>query len=411
MANVLFISHADLNCGVHQFGTDLAEALRIPGRHRFTYAECTGPKDLLAAYAAHRPDVVIFNWHQLTLPWLTDVLIWKSGATNVAIVHEITNEIADEQVTSVFDYSIAADPTLRTTNADFFATGRLIPAYRPQTRAPSRTTVGSFGFATPGKNFKQLVAMVNAQFDDCAIRLHIPPSHFCDPTGEAARAIAAECREQITKPGISLEIGHDFFTREELIEFLAGNSLNAFLYTEQGGRGISSAVDFALSAGRPIALSRTSMFRHLTEVTPSPFVEDSTLPEILAHGFSPFQRFRDAWTAGAIRERYDLIVDTVVTRQRLDVLNGRIVHLGTMSRDARNLRTQLSEIESKLQRTEAVQAANLAWQDDVVRQLLTRIGELETAEQARRQRRFPFRHPVKWLSRLLKDTHRFGTLR
>src|SRR5262249_15269538 len=160
----------------------------------------------------------------------------------------------------------------------FSSTGRLIPKGPPARPAPDRVTVGSFGFATPGKGFEALVALAQETFDDCCIRLHLPSSDFCDADGALARDLAGRCRSLLPKRGVDFVIDHGFCDREHPIEFLGGISFTVFLYEPQDGRGISSAVDFALAARRPIALRRTGMFRHLFGVTPSVFVEDNPLP-------------------------------------------------------------------------------------------------------------------------------------
>jgi SAM-dependent methyltransferase len=84
----------------------------------------------------------------------------------------------------------------------------------------------------------------------------------------------------VTKPDIDLVITHDFLDDSGLVRFLAGNTVNAFLYEDQKARGISSCTDYAVASGRPLAISRSSMFRNLHEVNPSICIEDCSLQAI-----------------------------------------------------------------------------------------------------------------------------------
>lgn len=150
-------------------------------------------------------------------------------------------------VNTLFDFYIAADPTLLLRNPIVYKTGRLIPAYHNTFITPSTLTVGSFGFGTPNKGFEKIIATVQNEFDEAIIRLNIPAADFGDPQGENARRIAENCRQLIHKKGISLQVTHDFMDNDQVLNFLAQNSINVFLYEDTKGRGLASAIDFALA--------------------------------------------------------------------------------------------------------------------------------------------------------------------
>jgi hypothetical protein len=50
------------------------------------------------------------------------------------------------------------------------------------------------------------------------------------------------------------------------------------------GRGLSSSIDYALASRRPIGISRCDMFRHLTDVSSSIFVDENTIQELIDKG-------------------------------------------------------------------------------------------------------------------------------
>jgi hypothetical protein len=206
---------------------------------------------------------------------------------------------------------ITHDPDLKTSNRKFFRAPRPLPRYTPTSVPPSGgpIRIGSFGFAAPDKGFQQLVEMAQSSFESCVIRLHIPFWDFGDSTGDMARRLVQECRSAIKRPGVSIEALHDFLPKEQLLESLATNHINVLLYDpDRGGGGISSASDLALAAGRPIALRRSKMFRHFAGASPSIFVDDSTLPEILDRGTAPLEPFARSWSQEALVASYEVIL-------------------------------------------------------------------------------------------------------
>ncbi len=146
-----------------------------------------------------------------------------------------------------------------------------------------------------------MVRAVQQEFDEATIRLHIPISPFMDPQGKQAVEIADRCRALVVKPGVELIVTHEFLSQQEMLDFLAQNSLNAFFYAENTGRGLSSVVDMALAVDRPLALTKSLMFRHLFDARPSIFVEDRSLRDIMASGIEPLLGFKSEWTAENLR--------------------------------------------------------------------------------------------------------------
>lgn len=309
---VLFVSHKASQCGVYQFGLHVAEALKASRKYRFTYVECGAVSEYTAALDHHAPVAVIVNYHSATMPWLNWRVLGQWPGPKIGIMHEVTQELADAATDDLFAFHIAPDPTLLLRNPIVFKTGRLVPRYQNQHAAPAVPTIGSFGFGTPGKGFERLIAETQNAFDSAVIRLNIPSSSFFDVDGSRARAIAAHCRALVGKPGIQLELHHDFLSEEQLLDFLGQNSLNAFFYDYQSGRGLASAIDFALAVQRPIAITKSSMFRHIFGVSPPITIEASPLSDILARGFMPLERCAAEWTHENLVWDYERIVDAVL---------------------------------------------------------------------------------------------------
>ena len=280
--NILFVSHKEKHCGVHDFGISIAEALKKSEKYSFVYAECSSPQEFWQLAEAVTPAAIIYNYYPSTLPWLNREVIRKFNVPHLGIMHEVSREAADSADNHLFDFHIAPDPTLVTNNPIVFKTGRLIPTYTNSFPVPTITTIGSFGFATAGKGFERLMIAVQEEFDEAIIRLHIPFGDFADSNAENMVKL---CRKLLVKRGIRLITNHEFLSKTQLLDFLAQNTLNAFFYEHGNGRGISSVVENALAVRRPMAITRSNMFRHVLSDNPftattSICIEPATEPEL-----------------------------------------------------------------------------------------------------------------------------------
>ena len=328
---VLFVSHAEKRCGVYQYGFNIANALRKSTKYSFEYLECSNSDDLINGVTNIKPSAIIYNYYPTTLPWLNKNIISKIQVPHLGIIHEVTQSVADSLYNELFDYHIAPDPTLLLKNSIVFKTGRLIPDYINTFESRQIPTIGSFGFGLQGKGFEQLIANVQQEYNEAEIRLHIPFAAFGDPDGEKALTIARYCQSLVVKTGIKLSITHAFLSQDELLNFLAKNTLNAFFYEKNDGRGISSVIDYALAVQRPIAITRSTMFRHILGASPSICIEDSTLKEIIANGITPLKYFCKDWNEINLIWDYERIIDQVLnaplSKKGATSFKGKIRHL------------------------------------------------------------------------------------
>jgi hypothetical protein len=228
-------------------------------------------------------------------------------------MHEFTQKIADGADSDVFDYHLCQDPDMIINNPCVLKTKQLVYPYTNITPLPETPTIGSFGFGTPGKGFDRLVEQVQKEFDTAIIRINLPFNDVVDINGTThAIPTAKKCREKLYKPGVILEITHTFFTEPQLLDFLAGNTINCFLYDTKMSLGISGPGLHALAVHRPMAITRCGMFRHLLKASPSICIEDSSLKEIIANGLAPLEVFYKEWSEEEFIKDYEMILDRVV---------------------------------------------------------------------------------------------------
>jgi len=324
MNNVLFVSNPGPRCGVHQFGKATAAALTKSKRFNFIYLECsdvTGSAKYLDALQRFKPVAVIYNWHPQTMCWLSEHLLDEVNRLlphlkHGGIVHDEPPPI--RQLCAI----IHCDPTFRE-RGRHFKVGRLLPPYIPKREAPANI-VGSFGFAFENKGFPRLVEKVNAEFEAATIRLHIPYAQYGDADGQRARKILEDCLQH-AKEGIVIQASHHFMEPYELLDWLAGNTINCFFYDRLEGRGISSVLDFAIAARRPVAITNSCMFRHVVEAHPTILIEQTSLRQIIANGIKPLEPFYRMWTEESVIRDYESVVNSMLRRNEYNLVANRVL--------------------------------------------------------------------------------------
>lgn len=314
---VLFVNHTEEHCGIHQYGVNISEALQKSSLYAFAYAECSSEAELQEAVAASNPAAIIYNYYPATMPWLTSQMTRRYAVPQLGMMHEVTQEAADEATREMFDYHLGPDPTLIENNPYVFKTRRLIPPYINYKFIPDVVTIGTFGFRSEDKGFERLIHAVQHEFDEARIVMNVPMNDFVGTTiQEDVLARIQFSKEHLLKPGIEVVITNDFLTRRELLDFLASNTLNAFFYNPHKRLGISSTIEHALAVQRPIAITRCDMFRHVYSASPSICIEDSSLKQIIQNGIAPLVPFYNEWSEANFIMDYERILDAVLIKSR-----------------------------------------------------------------------------------------------
>lgn len=310
---ILIVSSKKKRCGIGQYGLNIAEALQKSSLYSFIYTGCSNPWELKKATARLTPAAIIYNYYPATMPWLNKDVTRKFNVPQLGIMHEVTQAEADNATSEMFDFHLCPDPTLIEKNPRTLKTGRLIPPYINTQNLPDVTTIGSFGFGFEDKGFERLVNIVQREFDEARIVLHLPFNDIVDKLGRHTLATAQRCRRMIKKPGINLIVRHNFLNKFALLDFLASNTLNAFFYDTHKDRGISSVIDYALAVQRPIAITKCGMFRHIIPARPSICIEDTSLTKIINNGIVPLVPFYNEWSEANFIFGYEKILDKVFT--------------------------------------------------------------------------------------------------
>ena len=299
---ILFLNHKTANCGVYQFGNRIGVGLFAETKYKILYYEVSSKEEFEYLIHKENPEAIIYNYYPSTMPWLNGPLLQHhSSIIHICMFHEVP--------TTIFDYYIHLDPTF-VDHDNHFGMDRLLPKYSNPQPLPEVMTVGTFGFGLGGKNYNLLVRKVNSEFDEAVIRLHISFAAFGDSMGEGARHCVELCKHEITKPGIQLVVSHKFLSEQLLLSWLGYNTINAFYYEGMYGRGCASVTDYALAVGRPLAITKSYMFRHIHPFAPELCMEDHSLADIVARGTAPLEQFMH-WNTENFVTRFEVICDSL----------------------------------------------------------------------------------------------------
>ncbi len=353
-ATVLYVSGSlEQRCGVYQFGKNVGDALEKSARYQFVAVGCANPDDLRQAISRHQPAAIVYNYHFSTLPWVTSSLTRTVRVPQIGTIHECGQETVDAANNDIFDAHVAPDPTLLLRNPLVFKTGRFILPYVNTRPLPEIPTIGSFGFGLEGKGFERVIESVQREFDQAHIRLHIPFSPIMDPNGTFADDARRRCERLITKPGVQLTLSHEFLDQAAMLDFLAGNTVNAFFYDAYRGRGISSATDYALAVSRPVALTHSEMFRHFNITDAEVYIEGSTLRQIIDRDITALEPLRCEWSEENLIWDYERIVSRLLAHPPTQPLRRRYPLVA-------KVRSVLRRVRNKLRATVSPQAT-AAW--------------------------------------------------
>lgn len=303
MKSVLIVSHKQDQCGVFQYGYNTAKLLIDSKKYAFTLVPTAGLGDLVRAVKDYNPCAIIYNYHVSTLGWLNSTTYTRFPGIKHLVIHHEPHQPVPEGHNGI----ISQDPTEPEDSGKYAALRPLHPfsALPPENNIP---TIGSFGFGMAGKGFDRLVSRVCDEFSEANVRINIPFAFFGDAHGRHAMDWAKRSYAALTNPNVTLQVTHHWMDTNELLAFLASNDLNAFLYDDMG-RGVSSVLDFAISARRPLAITRSTMFRHVWSEFPDLTIEQNTLSSIMNLGVGPVAALYDKWQQPNFIANYERIID------------------------------------------------------------------------------------------------------
>lgn len=291
MKKVLYVSQKlDINCGIGLIGERYGKALSNSKDIEYIVLYSNNVEEI-RSYASCI-DAAIYNYHQITTPHLSKLF---PGKPEIIIHHDCTQSIIDNYSRSKivnFDYVIAPNPTLKSNNG-VFCINRLLPDISTNEYIEKDIPVIGFqGFVIPHKGLDRIVDIVESEFDSSVINLRVPLSYFNtrDRDGSMTMAVINRCKQSVRK-NTEIIFSTEMVSTDEIINIMSQNTLNIYPSHDMSHvhMGLSSSLDYALAAKRPIAVSNASQLRLLHGLTPSICLGESSLKEIISNGYKPYE--------------------------------------------------------------------------------------------------------------------------
>lgn len=311
---VLIVNHKhSKKCGVHAHARRMYEILKKSNNVDFFYSEANSIQDLSLFVDRFDPQVIIYNYYPGVMDWAVGAPQGFDGKIHIGMAHEITHQHATQRL-GVFDYWVATDPSFPVLNQNngWFKTVR--PIFKTyNSKASTNTecpTIGSFGFFFRNKGYEDIINAVKKEFSEAVIRLHLTVAHFHG--GNDVRQLETYKKElyALTEgTGVTLVISDNYKNDEDLVKWLSTNDINILLYHKNPGRGISSAVDYCVSSGRPLIISESEQFRHVQDILPT--YPHQTIKEALTLGNEKVRKLQRDWSFENFIKDYEGIINNV----------------------------------------------------------------------------------------------------
>lgn len=313
-------------CGVGIAGNLLAQILTQSTEFLIVPLYTSSLLELESKISSFQPNVIIYNFHLTTCPWLYDSTMRKrcNNIIHIMIHYDMTQARIDgfaPEHYCGFHYIVSDDDTLKGSDHVFITTRILPPTVKFQIvpSAPSTPTIpiiGFQGFGLKHKGLHKVAQQVQKEFDQAVIRLHLPYSVYADPDGKEAKARVQEMRNIIKKPGIRVIATHKFMTTDEIVSWLSENTINCYFYDYLDGLGVASSPNFALAARKPIAVTRSHQLRNFWNLQPSVCIEQRSLREIIASKLEPLEPLYAKYTTENVLKDYHRILTHVLSLKK-----------------------------------------------------------------------------------------------
>lgn len=304
MKTVLFINSTVANCGIYQFGNRVYEIVKDSEGINYIYKEPTSLNEYMNLLLTIKPDFVFLNWYSTVMSWLPYTHKIPSKIPHYYVFHERPIRKYYDKYIFFGDYGIQNGII---DSSNILSPEKCVTLTRPLFNYVNLypkndiPTIGTFGFMSSyQKGFDTLTKRINKEFDKAIFNLHMVWSPFCDVYKSMLQEMVIRCIKLNTNPGIQLNITHDLFDNKTMLDFLARNDINIFMYNDLPQFGLASSLDYALSVKRSIAVDSNNSFRHVLKDEIN--IDKHSIKEIMNLGTKPLEEFYVAWSSENLKK-------------------------------------------------------------------------------------------------------------
>ncbi len=299
----LFINNKKAKDSIYESGYMVYQCLLKSNLYNLDYKEIDiNEREIQTGY-----NFYFFNYHPETMAWLKTKSLKKDLGFVITMILEVApNDPFVMCPQGDFNFYCTLDPTLNSKYNNVYSFPRPLENINFDIPFVKNIipVIGSFGFATKGKGFHHVVEAVNKEFDEAIVKINIPYGDFIPNSKEQAFYLGDLCKK-IAKPGIDVQITHEFMSKESLIKWCASNTLNCFLY-DRKMPGLSATTDQAIVTGKPLSVSDNDTFRHITAYLPS--YPTFSLKESIEKSVPMVQKMIDDWQPLSFVKKFEEII-------------------------------------------------------------------------------------------------------
>ena len=297
----IFYNSKESLCSIWESGKMCYDALNKSGKFTLDYSE---EKKLDTSY-----DFAVFNQHNTVNNWMTFEQIHAFGKPTFCIVTEVSfNQSPIYGIPPFFQHYIVLDPTIKESH-NIHGFGRPLEDF-DNLKQPyidrEIPKIGSFGFATHGKDWHKIIECVQNEFDNAEIYFNIPQGTYIP--NSMHNELINNIYSTIIKPGIKLTVTHDNMSKYELMQFCSQNTINCFFYNREHmfNSGLSAVTDQAIASGRPLLVTKDRTFRHIHSYLD--YYPNVSLKEAISNSQPTVLKMKLAWSSANFLLKFENII-------------------------------------------------------------------------------------------------------
>jgi hypothetical protein len=314
MKKIAFVTNSAIRCGIHQYGRAVHRVLSASSKFEYKFtptinefqANDVQDKQQWTNWLKHMDcDAILYNHCHNTMNWLDQEVVAGVGKPQFLITgHDIFSTFPG------ITHHFVTNPLFENTDTHSALLRPLLLDHDLQYQPPGETIkVGTVGLAYTSKNLPLLVRYVNESFPSTQkveLNIHATVGKYT-PGSEQHIDRAIKTCSAFAADNVTVKFTTEFVeSLDDVVNMLHNNDINVFLYNDEPNRfAVSSALDLALSARKPVAISDSSMFAHARHVRDivvdtmelqySTGKQINWIPDILKAGMSPTQEFYQRW--------------------------------------------------------------------------------------------------------------------
>ena len=173
MCKGIFYNSKHALCSIWESGHMVYNILAKSKKYSLDYSEDTV---LDSTY-----DFMVVNWHYSVNNWITSDILKDYAGKIYCVVTEIGLNDLFIRTPKIFNHYLFLDPSITDDPIQhIYGFPRPLEPYlsEPEKVMPEIVTVGSFGFATRGKQWDLIIDTVCKEFDNAIIRFNIPHATY-----------------------------------------------------------------------------------------------------------------------------------------------------------------------------------------------------------------------------------------